>query len=163
MMVPFHLSLLSLSSSPNLHSPRFILGLFRRRGGAEIGIGALTIYSGMRQDNDALRALGLTGGVGGASWIYGLSRDSARAISISAKANVVGNILTAPLTVYDVYRSVGAPGEHANRSWQENTYSAIVDSANLAGILYPQAALLAIGAEYDDSVPAPHPVRPGLS
>src|SRR4029453_16114110 len=119
--------------------------------GLNIASGALSIYAGIRHDNDALAALGITGGTaqiaGGASWIYGVSRQSVTAISFGSKASLLGGLLTAPLTLYDVYRDFGAPGEHASRSWQESAYTGIVDVGKLAGIYYPPAAFAAIGAE----------------
>jgi hypothetical protein len=120
--------------------------------GVQIASGALSIYGGMREKNDALAALGITVGAsqvaGGASWIYGVKSGSAPAISFASKANLLGSYLTAPITLYQVHRDVGAPGEHANRSWQENAFTAVVDVGKLAGIFYPPAAFAAMGSEY---------------
>jgi len=121
-------------------------------GTIQIGTGALSIYAGLQQDNTALKVTQVTGGtsqvVGGASWIYGIAAESPGAIKFASKANVVGTILTAPLTIYEVGRDMGAPGEHANRSWEENTYSGILNTTKLAGIIYPQAAVTALALEY---------------
>jgi hypothetical protein len=121
-------------------------------GGLQIGTGGLYIYSGLQQDDIKLKLLGVTGGatqvVGGASWIYGIARESTGAISFASKANMVGQVLTAPLTIYEVGRDLGAPGEHANRSWEENTYSGLMSGAKLAAIIYPEAAIAAIALEY---------------
>jgi hypothetical protein len=111
--------------------------------GAQIASGELNIYAGFRQDNKALGALQVTGGAaqvaGGISWTYGMLRESDSAISFASKANTVGNYLTAPLTLYEVWRDTGAPGEFANRSKQESLAVAIIDVSKLAQIVYPEA------------------------
>jgi hypothetical protein len=121
------------------------------RAGLAVGFGALSVYSGAHDPNEALGALKITGGaaqiMGGASSAVGYAIDSINAVRIGSTLETVGGHVVAPLAVVDVLRDMrqdlGRPMEP-----DQVLFKGIDDTLKLAGVIYPEAALAAVAVKF---------------
>jgi hypothetical protein len=121
------------------------------RAGLAVGFGALSVYDGAHDPNEALGALKIVGGsaqvVGGASSALGYAIDSIEAVRFGSKLGNVGGAIVAPLVVVDVFRDMrqglGPPLEP-----NEAFFKGVDDGLKLAGLMYPEAAIAAIAVHF---------------
>jgi hypothetical protein len=123
-------------------------------GGASVAFGGLGIYGGLQDPNRTIGALKVAGGtaqvVGGSSYLLGHASDSVSAVRFGSRLGTFGGYAGGALALVDFYREMQnkfEPGVQPLEG-EEALYGGIDASLKLAGIIYPGAAIAAIGLQY---------------
>jgi YD repeat-containing protein len=134
-------------------------GRYGSMSALQILAGASSVYQGLREDNSWLSAAGIVGGtlqmLGGGAGIAATATQSLGWAKAAGKLSNIGDVVTWPVTVADVYRSQTALSERI-RGYGDDTrtaaydaaFTGYIDASKLIGIFYTPLALQAAVFQY---------------
>jgi hypothetical protein len=121
-------------------------------GGMSAAFGVLSVYGGLHDPDRLGATLKLTGGtaqvVGGTTYVVGSMMESIPVARVGSVLGEFGGYAGAAATLYDLYRSFGS-GQLGSRP---DSYRALTSgfegTLQLAGLMFPEAALVALTFHY---------------